>query len=98
MQTPASDNAQHRVVVLLRTKEKKRLQTLATQENVSSSEIVRRCIQAYQSSSRSEQEDFQSLLSEMNHSLDKALEQVRADRAEIAENLAQIRQRSAHPA
>ena len=93
MATAAHQNATHRFVVLLRPSEKQRLQKLAKEENVSSSEIIRRCIHAYESSSNKEQEELQLLLSEMNRSLDTALEKVKADRIEIAENLSQMRSR-----
>ena len=93
MATAAHQNATHRFVVLLRPSEKQCVSDLAREENVSSSEIVRRCIQAYESSSNKEQDDLKLLLSEMNRSLDTALEKVKADRLEIADNLSQMRNR-----
>ncbi len=93
MATATHNHATYRTVVLLRSSEKKRLEKLARQEKVSSSEIVRRSIQAYESSSSKEQQEVQSLVAEMNTALDKALEAVRSARTEVAENIAQIKKR-----
>ena len=82
----------------MRPSEKKRLEKLARQEKVSSSEIVRRSIQAYESSSSKEQQEVQSLVAEMNTALDKALEAVRSARTEVAENIAQMKKRKAQRA
>jgi guanylate kinase len=99
MATPSRDNAAtHRTVVLLRPAEKKRLDQLARQENVSASEIVRRSIQAYESMPGNEQEEFKTVIAQMNQSLDEALAQIRSDRVEIAANLEAMRQRGAHTA
>ena len=42
-----ADPASHRTVVMLRTKERERLSKLAQDENVSTGEIIRRAILAY---------------------------------------------------
>jgi len=88
----ASNSAPARTVVLLKPSEKRRLQKLARDENVSASEIVRRSIHAYGSSGKEEQ-SMRSLIAEMNQALDAALASARASRKEIAENLALIRER-----
>jgi hypothetical protein len=59
----ASNSAPTRTVVLLRPSEKRRLQKLARDEKVSASEIVRRSIHAYQSSSTSKgEQDMRGLI------------------------------------
>ena len=89
-----SHSAATRKVVLLRPSEKKRLQKLARDENVSASEIVRRSIHAYQSgSSGQEEQNLRGLIAEMNQALDAALASARASRKEIAKNLALIKER-----
>jgi Ribbon-helix-helix protein, copG family len=90
----SSNAAPARTVVLLRPSEKKRLQKLARDENVSASEIVRRSIHAYQSgSSNKDEQNMRGLIAEMNQALDSALASARASRKEIAENLALIKKR-----
>ena len=78
--------------MLLRPSEKKRLQKLAREAKVSSSEIIRRSIHAYESSAmQKEQEEMQSVVAEMNRALDAALKSVRSARTEVAENIAKMR-------
>jgi hypothetical protein len=90
----SSNSAPARTVVLLRPSEKRRLQKLARDENVSASEIVRRSIHAYRSGSSSkEEQNMRGLIAEMNQALDAALASARASRKEIAENLAMIEKR-----
>jgi Ribbon-helix-helix protein, copG family len=88
-----SKSAPARTVVLLRPSEKRRLQKLARDENVSASEIVRRSIHAYTPGSRRDEQNMRNLISDMNQALDLALASARASREEIAENLAQIKKR-----
>ena len=95
MATALQNHAAHRTVVLLRPSEKKRLERLARQENVSSSEIIRRSLQAYDSPSTQKEQEMKILIAEMNQALDAALQSIRSARAEVAENLAQIKQRQA---
>ena len=83
--------ASTRTVVLLRDNERKRLEKLAAAEHVSSGEILRRSLHAYeQQSSESEKEALATLLSEMNTALDGALASIRSARSEIQQNLAKI--------
>lgn len=67
------------------------LQRLAKEQNVSSSEIVRRSILAYEAKSEPSSEDATSLLVEMNVALDRALEAVRWARTQVAENISMMR-------
>src|ERR1035438_2695716 len=90
----SSQSVATRKVFLLRPSENKRLQRLARDENVSASEIVRRSIHAYRSSSSGQEEqNLRGLIAEMNHALDAALTSARASRKEIAKNLALIKER-----
>jgi dsDNA-specific endonuclease/ATPase MutS2 len=85
--------ASTRTVVLLRPNERKRLEELASAESVSSGELLRRSLHAYETKvSEPEQEMLASLLTEMNQALDEALVSVRSARAEIRENLDKIAQ------
>ena len=87
----APQNASTRTVVLLRPNERKHLEKLAATERVSSGEILRRSLHAYeQQTSASEQEALATLLSEMNAALDTALASIRSARSEIQENLKKI--------
>ncbi len=80
-----------RAVVLLRPNERKRLERLAARESVSSGEILRRGIHAYEErSSVAEQKVLGALLGEMNEALDGALASIRSARSEIRENLQKI--------
>ncbi len=83
-----------RTVVLLRPSERKRLEKLAAAESVSSGEILRRSLHAYeQQMSEPEQTALAALLKEMNSSLDHALASARASRKEIAHNLDLVKKR-----
>jgi len=85
--------ASTRAVVLLRPNERRRLEKLAAKESVSSGEILRRGIHAYEEhTSASEQEALANLLVDMNHALDGGLASVRSARVEIRENLEKIKQ------
>jgi hypothetical protein len=88
-----------RTVVLLRPNERKRLEKLASRDSVSSGEILRRGIHAYEEhTSASEQKVLATLLHEMNESLDGALTSIRSARSEIRENLDKIQQMRKHVA
>jgi hypothetical protein len=83
--------ASTRTVVLLRASERKRLEKLAAAEHVSSGEILRRSLYAYeQQTSDSEKEALAALLGEMNTALDSALDSIRSARSEIQQNLQKI--------
>ena len=80
-----------RTVVLLRASERKKLEKLAAAEHVSSGEILRRSLHAYeQQTSNSEKEALAGLLGDMNTALDTALASIRSARSEIHENLQKI--------
>ncbi len=89
----AKNDRTHRTVVLLRPTEKKQLARLAKEQKVSASEIIRRSLHAYQpeEDSKAEEEDFRSLLVQMNTALDSALDNVRSARMEVAENIQKMR-------
>ena len=88
-------NAKYRTVVLLRPGEKRRLQKLAREANVSSSEIIRRSLHAYLEQepdlTTPEEHQMRLALADMNKSLDGALASVRSARLEVAKNIAEIR-------
>ena len=88
-----------RTVVLLRPDEKKKLQELALAERVSSGEIIRRSLHAYNPEvPLREEEDLSTVISEMNKALDKALKSVRSARTEVAQNIRNVQQlRAKHP-
>lgn len=86
-----SQPAATRTVVLLRPSERKRLEKLAAAERVSSGEILRRSLHAYEKDlSASEKETLGTLLQEMNSALDDALNAIRSARSEVRENLEKI--------
>ena len=86
-----SESASARTVVLLRPKERKHLEKLAAKEHVSSGEILRRSLHAYEDqTSKAEQETLAVLLSQMNTALDEALASIRSARSEIQQNLKKI--------
>ena len=82
-----------RTVVLLRSSERKRLEKLAARDLVSSGEILRRGLHAYEEhTSPSEHEALKTLLGEMNTALDRAIASVRSARSEVQDNLKKIAQ------
>ena len=86
-----SESASARTVVLLRPKERKHLEKLAAREHVSSGEILRRSLHAYEDqTSKAEQETLAVLLSQMSTALDEALASIRSARSEIQQNLKKI--------
>ncbi len=87
----SSQPASTRTVVLLRPTDRKRLEKLAAKERVSSGEILRRSLHAYESEiSPSEHQTLATLIEDMNTALDTALVSIRSARSEIRENLDQI--------
>ena len=87
----AAQPAPSRTVVLLRPAERKRLEKLAAAESVSSGEILRRSLHAYERpASSAEDEVVAALLTQMNTSLNEALESIRTARSAIRENLDKI--------
>lgn len=94
MAATSANQVNSRVVVLLKPGDKQRLQELAREENVSSSEIVRRSLHRYGSESAQqeiEETQIRAALAEMSGQLDKALSTIRSARLEVAENIANIR-------
>lgn len=91
MSTSPQPKSSARMVVLLRPSEKKRLQTLAQREQVSSAEILRRSFQAYEQALATDPDGLGGkTIADMNRALDSALEAVRSARVEVAGNLANI--------
>jgi translation initiation factor 2B subunit (eIF-2B alpha/beta/delta family) len=87
----SSQSITTRTVVLLRPSERKRLEKLAAAESVSSGEILRRSLHAYeQQISKSEEATLSALLHEMNTALDHALTSVRSARSEVRQSLDKI--------
>ena len=86
----AQEKATERVVLLLRPKEKQRLQKLARNEGVSAAEILRRSLIAY---GAQEDEEQKQLMAELNLALDRTLANLRASNSRIRHNLDQIRRR-----
>jgi hypothetical protein len=87
----ATEPTSTRTVVLLRPAERKRLEKLASAEDVSAGEILRRSLQAYEKPVTAAEEEMLSLLlAQMNASLDEALVSIRTARASIRENLDKI--------
>jgi predicted transcriptional regulator len=91
MATALQSKASIRTVVLLRPSDKKKLQKLAEKEHVSSGEILRRSLHAYEQNATLQEEDLGTMVAEMSRALDSALEAVRSARVEVAENIANIR-------
>ena len=80
-----------RAVVLLRADERRHLEQIAAAEHVSTGEVLRRSLAAYEGQSpAAEGEALAMLLAEMNTALDGALHAVRSARLEIGEHLKQI--------
>ena len=80
-----------RLVVLVKPREKKLVQSLARKEKVSTSEIVRRSLHSYTAKSSREEAEVKAAIVEMNEALDKALVAVRSARKEVAGNIAAMR-------
>jgi len=93
MATANRSNATTRLVVVLKQSEKKRVQSFARKERVSSSELLRRSFQDYvaRASAVSEEDELRAAIGEMDSALDMAIVAVRSARIEVAENIAKMR-------
>lgn len=88
MQTSAnSQKASERVVVLLRPTEKQLLERLARAQHVSSAEILRRSLHAYQVPDETGEK---AAIAQMNTLLDGMLETLRTTREHVQQNLANL--------
>lgn len=88
-----SQPAVNRKVVLMNSEEARELERLASRDEVSSGEILRRGVRAYaRGVPASEQETLAALVVEMNSALDAALTSIRSARREVRENLARMRE------
>ncbi len=82
-----------RTVVLLRPSDKKKLQRLARAESVSSGEILRRSLHAYNPDvPQQKDEEIGVMVAEMNKALDAALKAVRSARSDVAQNIRKVQQ------
>ena len=79
--------ASERVVVLLKPNEKRRLEKLAKAQHVSSAEILRRSLHAYE---KPDEAFEKAAIAEMNSLLDGMLETLRTTREHVQKNLARI--------
>jgi hypothetical protein len=85
-----------RTVVLLKPKERKKLDRLAASQRTSSGEILRRSLRAYDPANQAENpEILASMFAEMNAALDNALQSIEAARIEIRQNLKKIERSTA---
>jgi hypothetical protein len=91
MATSSVEKVSIRLVVLVKPRDKKLVQSLARKEKVSTSEIVRRSLHSYTAKSSQEEAEVSAAIVEMNEALDKALVAVRSARKEIADNIAAMR-------
>jgi hypothetical protein len=91
MATLSNEKVNIRLVVLVKPREKKLVQSLARKEKVSTSEIVRRSLHSYTAKSSQEEAEVSAAIGEMNEALDKALLAVRSARREVASNIAAMR-------
>ena len=81
-----------RAVVLLKPKERKKLDRLAASQRTSSGEILRRSLRAYDPANQPEHpEILAAMFADMNAALDNALQSIQAARVEIRQNLQKIR-------
>jgi hypothetical protein len=83
------DQARFRTVVMLRKKEREKLDAMAISEGLSAAEIVRRSISAYDP--QRENESIMELAVEtMSQNLKEAIEQVHETRKVVAQTRAQL--------
>jgi len=94
MATQTQPKASERVVVLLRPKEKLRLEKLARTEQVSSGEIIRRSLISYGANGPSEEK---KLFAEMNALLDKIRLSLQESRKKVDDTLKSIEARHQTP-
>lgn len=83
----ASQTSSERVVVLLKPSEKQRLEHLARTHHVSSAEILRRSLRAYEGQ---EESSDSAAIAQMNTLLDGMLETLRSTRERVQQNLANL--------
>ncbi len=83
------DPARFRTVVMLRKKEREKLDAMAISEGLSAAEIVRRSISAYDPQ-REDESIMELAVKTMSQNLKEAIEQVRETRKVIAQTRAQL--------
>ena len=83
------DPARFRTVVMLRKKEREKLDALAINEGLSAAEIVRRSISAYDPQ-REDESIMELAVETMSQNLKEAIEQVRETRKVVAQTRAQL--------
>ncbi|NOR05449.1 MAG: hypothetical protein GQ575_03995 [Deltaproteobacteria bacterium] len=83
------DPARFRTVVMLRKKEREKLDAMATSEGLSAAEIVRRSISAYDPQ-REDESIMELAVETMSQNLKEAIEQVRETRKVVAQTRAQL--------
>ena len=94
MRTKRQRSLPSRTVVVLEPEDRKSLQQRAEQDKISASEVLRRSLRAYTTSSaQQDEEHLRALIGEMNAALDAALASSRDARVEIRKNLDLIEQR-----
>jgi hypothetical protein len=83
------DQARFRTVVMLRKKEREKLDAMAISEGLSAAEIVRRSISAYDPQ-REDESIMELAVETMSQNLKEAIEQVRETRKVVAQTSAQL--------
>jgi hypothetical protein len=83
------DQARFRTVVMLRKKEREKLDAMAISEGLSAAEIVRRSISAYDPQ-RKDESIMELVVETMSQNLKEAIEQVRETRKVVAQTRAQL--------
>jgi len=83
------DQARFRTVVMLRKKEREKLDAMAISEGLSAAEIVRRSISAYDPQ-REDESIMELAVETMSQNLKEAIEQVRETRKVVAQTRAQL--------
>ena len=83
------DLARFRTVVMLRKKEREKLDAMAISEGLAAAEIVRRSISAYDPQ-REDESIMELAVETMSQNLKEAIEQVRETRKVVAQTRAQL--------
>ncbi len=83
------DPARFRTVVMLRKKEREKLDAMAISEGLSAAEIVRRSISAYDPQ-REDESIMELAVETMSQNLKEAIDQVRETRKVVAQTRAQL--------
>ena len=83
------DQARFRTVVMLRKKEREKLNAMAISEGLSAAEIVRRSISAYDPQ-REDESIMELAVETMSQNLKEAIEQVRETRKVVAQTRDQL--------